>query len=117
MEHLRDGLDGIKFTTVCPYFIDTGLFAGVKTHLLPILDTDYVTERIISAVLTNQTIVIIPRLLYGMLIAKSILPTNSFYRLYKMFGGNNMITKDFEGRKEMELIDTNSNFVNLKDVE
>jgi short-subunit dehydrogenase len=117
MELLRDSLDGIKFTTVCPYFINTGLFAGVKTHLLPILDTDYVAEKIISSVLTNQTIVIIPKLLYGILIAKSILPTNSFNRLYKIFGGNNMITKDFEGRKEMELIDTNSNFLNMKDIE
>ncbi|NXM93851.1 RDHE2 dehydrogenase, partial [Sylvia borin] len=58
---------GVKTTIVCPYIINTGMFNGVKSkwpHMLPILDPEYVAERIINAVRQNQEMLIIPRIFY-----------------------------------------------------
>jgi len=57
----------INTTLVCPYFINTGktgLFAGVKTRfpfLLPILNPDYVTNKIIHAIEKRKARLILPR--------------------------------------------------------
>ena len=43
----------VKTTVVCPFYISTGMFAGVKTRfrlLLPILTPDYAADRIVRAV-------------------------------------------------------------------
>ncbi|KAI1243394.1 hypothetical protein IHE44_0000998 [Lamprotornis superbus] len=58
---------GVKTTIVCPFAINTGMFDGVKSkwpRLLPVLDPEYVAERIISAVRQNQEMLVIPRILY-----------------------------------------------------
>jgi all-trans-retinol dehydrogenase (NAD+) len=53
----------VKTTVVCPFFIDTGMFAGVKTRfplLLPIMTPDYAVKRIVAAILKNRKRLIIP---------------------------------------------------------
>ena len=43
----------IKSTTFCPYFINTGMFEGVKSKypiLLPILDEDYTAQRLVNGI-------------------------------------------------------------------
>jgi all-trans-retinol dehydrogenase (NAD+) len=42
----------VKTTCVCPFFINTGMFEGVKTQfpLLPLLEPDWVADRIITAI-------------------------------------------------------------------
>lgn len=57
----------IKTTVVCPFFIDTGMFAGVKTKyslLLPILREGYVADRIIGAIERNKARIWMPPLVY-----------------------------------------------------
>lgn len=56
-ESLRNELKSknykIKTTCICPYYINTGMFDGVKTKfsfLLPLLDEKYVANRIINAI-------------------------------------------------------------------
>ena len=54
----------VKTTLVCPYFIDTGMFDGVKTRiplLLPILKSGYAARRIVSAVLAGKKRLVMPR--------------------------------------------------------
>ncbi|KAJ7398356.1 hypothetical protein BTVI_126047 [Pitangus sulphuratus] len=58
---------GIKTTIVCPYIINTGMFDGVKTkwpRLLPLLDPEYVAEKVVTAVRQNQEMLLTPRILY-----------------------------------------------------
>ncbi|NWX40833.1 RDHE2 dehydrogenase, partial [Steatornis caripensis] len=58
------GKTGIKTTIVCPYFINTGMFDGCRTKwpsLLPILEPEYVAEKIITAVRQDQEILLLPR--------------------------------------------------------
>lgn len=48
-------------TTICPYFINTGMFEGVNTgRLYPLLETDFVVERCMSAILQDEGEVSIP---------------------------------------------------------
>jgi len=50
---LRKQKSKVRATLVCPFYINTGMFAGVKSKvpfLLPILDENYVADRIILAI-------------------------------------------------------------------
>ncbi|MDR1930221.1 MAG: SDR family oxidoreductase [Treponema sp.] len=61
---LKDRKSRVGTTLVCPYFIDTGMFEGVKTRLpllLPILKSGYAARRIVRAVLKNKKRLIMPR--------------------------------------------------------
>ncbi|NXI67766.1 RDHE2 dehydrogenase, partial [Anseranas semipalmata] len=71
------GKTGVKTTIVCPYYINTGMFDGVTTkwpRLLPVLQPEYVAEKIMTAIRRDQTILLIPRSLYILFALKNILP-------------------------------------------
>jgi all-trans-retinol dehydrogenase (NAD+) len=62
VELKRLGLN-VRTTMVCPYYISTGMFEGVKTRfswLLPILEPEYVANKIVKAIQTNRTRLILP---------------------------------------------------------
>jgi all-trans-retinol dehydrogenase (NAD+) len=66
MEFRKRNID-IKTTVVCPYFINTGMFAGVRTRfpwLLPILDEEKVAEKTVTAIQKNRRRVLIPKIVY-----------------------------------------------------
>jgi len=75
MELVDKGYWGIKTTCVCPYYIDTGMFSGVKTGLIPILKTGQVVRAAMRGILTNQDMVVIPAWMTLLLILGTILPT------------------------------------------
>ncbi|XP_051826131.1 epidermal retinol dehydrogenase 2-like [Antechinus flavipes] len=80
LETFAQGNTGIKTTIVCPFFIKTGMFEGCSTGnplLLPILEPDYVVNKIINAILEEQVYLFLPRFLYFILFLKSFLPTKS----------------------------------------
>uniref|UniRef100_A0A1I8HPE8 RDH8 dehydrogenase n=1 Tax=Macrostomum lignano TaxID=282301 RepID=A0A1I8HPE8_9PLAT len=60
------GNGGVRTTCVCPYYINTGMFDGVPLppRLLPVMDPDYVIDKMVQAILTNQELLVLPRLLY-----------------------------------------------------
>ncbi|GHV23028.1 hypothetical protein FACS189494_10620 [Spirochaetia bacterium] len=90
----------IKTTIICPFFIDTGMFKGVKTRiplLLPILKSEYVARRIVGAVLTNRKRVVLPRFVYTIFLLR-LLPTVLLDAVASFFGINNCMD-DFKGRK------------------
>ncbi|NXI00387.1 RDHE2 dehydrogenase, partial [Pachycephala philippinensis] len=95
---------GVKTTTVCPYMINTGMFDGVKTkwpHVLPILDPEYVAERIITAVRQNQEMLWIPRIIYVLYFLKSFLPVKATVLLLDYFGCLDLMST-FKGRPKKE---------------
>ncbi len=60
---LRQTAPGVRTTVVCPYFVDTGMFRGVRTGsslLLPILREEDVAERIVRAIRRNRRRVVMP---------------------------------------------------------
>jgi all-trans-retinol dehydrogenase (NAD+) len=85
---LRRSAPALRTTTVCPFYIDTGMFAGVKTRfprLLPILREDDVVEAIIDAVQFDKPMVQLPWMVRT-LPAMRLLPVPAFDRLAELFG-------------------------------
>lgn len=50
---LKEMKSKVKVTTMAPYFINTGMFAGVKSWFFPILDPEGVARRTINAIESN----------------------------------------------------------------
>jgi all-trans-retinol dehydrogenase (NAD+) len=89
----------VKTTVVCPYFIDTGMFDGVKTRfplLLPILDETYVARKVVKAIKRNQCRLVMPRSVYLVPLLR-FLPTNVADTLAGWLGIN-VAMDSFHGR-------------------
>ncbi len=78
----------IKTTIVCPYYINTGMFAGVKTRfswLLPILEPEDVADKMIRAIEKDRRRLIMPPFIYTTFPIR-LLPINLFDALVEFFG-------------------------------
>jgi len=81
---------GVKTTCVCPYYINTGMFDGVKGHfLLPILQPDYVVSKIVTAIKRNQAWLVLPRFGYLIPLFRALLPTSILDFSSDIFGIDN----------------------------
>ncbi|NXI89288.1 RDHE2 dehydrogenase, partial [Rhipidura dahli] len=95
---------GVKTTIVCPYVINTGMFDGVKAkwpRVLPILDPEYVAEKIITAVRQNQEILFIPRILYVLYFFKSFVSVKTTVLILDYLGVLDLMST-FKGRPKKE---------------
>lgn len=94
---------GVKTTVVCPFYIDTGMFAGVKTRfprLLPILKEPDVVERIVRAIEHDTPQLVMPWMVRTVP-AMRLLPVWAFDRLADFFGIT-MAMDEFTGRPTRE---------------
>jgi len=102
MELRKLGKKGVKTTCICPYFINTGMFAGCKTKfplLLPVMDENYVADKIIEAVREDREFVGLPRFVHYMnFLARALFPTSIFDLLSEHLGTSDAMD-DFIGRK------------------
>ncbi|XP_052765068.1 epidermal retinol dehydrogenase 2-like isoform X1 [Mya arenaria] len=100
-ELMAQGKTGINTTVVCPFFINTGMFEGAKTRfpfLLPILEPAYVADKIVEAVLCNQTLLALPRILYVFFAIKGFLPHSVAQVLNDHLGVSHCMD-NFKGRQ------------------
>ncbi len=99
VELKRAGHRNVRTTVVCPYFINTGMFRGVKTRfpfLLPIMEPDDVAGRIVAAIEHNKERLILPPFVLT-LYPTRLLPPALFDRVVTFFGINHTMD-DFKGR-------------------
>lgn len=103
MESLRSELRrdkaAVSTTTVCPFYIDTGMFDGARSKwpwLLPILSEPDVAAKILRAVDRDQAMLRLPPIV-GTLPVGRFLPTRLFDRLVDLLGVNESMD-DFKGR-------------------
>lgn len=99
VELKRLGHKSIHTTVVCPYYISTGMFEGVRTRfpfLLPILKPDDVAERVVRAIEKDKNRVIMPPFVYVLYPAR-LLPTGLFDEVVTFFGVNHTMD-EFKGR-------------------
>ena len=90
----------IRTTIICPYFINTGMFKGVKTRfprLLPILEEDVVARKIVKAIESNKARLIMPGLVYSSWIMR-YLPVSVFDWISSFLGVSTAMD-DFIGRE------------------
>ncbi|RWS26436.1 epidermal retinol dehydrogenase 2-like protein [Leptotrombidium deliense] len=104
MELIARNYDGIKVTEISPYFLNTKMFAGVKSKVFPILKCDTVCERILFAILCNKTVTYIPFIFQPLLTLKSIIPVDSIYHAYKLLGVSDAV---IEVKKNGEILNSN----------
>jgi len=93
--------DYIKTTVVCPYYISTGMFAGVQSKLIPILEPEYVADSVVGATLTNREVLLLPWWSFMLIALKAVVPEPAFIRLSTAFGFNCSMDQ-FEGRVKKE---------------
>ncbi|MCC6495028.1 MAG: SDR family oxidoreductase [Propionibacteriaceae bacterium] len=90
---------GVSTLVVAPYYIDTGMFAGVQTRfprLLPILREADVATRILDAVQSGRQQLVLPPLA-RLVPALRVLPVRPFDALVDFFGINHTMDH-FVGR-------------------
>jgi len=91
---------GVRTTVVCPYYVDTGMFRGVKSRfswLLPILKEDDVATRIVAAIRHDKQRLLMPPIVY-LVPPMRLLPLRAFDWL-ATFLGVNASMDEFTGRK------------------
>lgn len=91
------GYTGIRVTSVMPYFINTGMFAGATSSMIPILDPDYVADRIVIGIRCNRSNVFVPgyfSILYTLTVA---IPYKAYFCFHQAVFGGDMMSK-FTGR-------------------
>ena len=103
MESLRAELRrddaAISTTTVCPFYIDTGMFEGARSKLpwlLPILHEPDVAARILRAVERDRAMLRLPPVVASLAVGR-VLPTRLFDRLMDVLGVNESMD-EFVGR-------------------
>ena len=103
MESLRAELrrDRVRVgtTTVCPFYIDTGMFAGAKSRwpwLLPILHEPDVAAKILRAIERDKAVLHMPPIVATLPLSR-ILPVRLFDRFMDLLGVNRSMD-DFVGR-------------------
>jgi all-trans-retinol dehydrogenase (NAD+) len=78
----------VRTTVVCPFYVSTGMFAGVRTRfprLLPILQPGYVADHIVDAVRRDRRRLVLPRFVHAVFLAR-VLPVPAFDALMRFFG-------------------------------
>ncbi|MDD8017858.1 MAG: SDR family oxidoreductase [Bacteroidota bacterium] len=90
----------IHVTAVTPYYISTGMFAGVKSSIfIPITKPETAARKIIRGIERNALYVRMPLLVYTLQLVKGILPTRLFDFFVGKLLGVYSTMDEFTGRK------------------
>ena len=87
---LKKKNSNVKTTCICPYYINTGMFEGVKpTWVNSILDQHWVAWRIITAIRQDEPVVLMPWDANLYFICRGFMPTWMGDGIFKLFGALN----------------------------
>jgi len=101
LELKQAGLDHVKVTTVCPYYVRTGMFEGARSApLLPLLDPADVVEEAWTAMLAGRPFVVLPRTVMLSEMLKGVVPTGVRDFIADHIIGVYHTMEDFTGRTE-----------------
>lgn len=96
---LQEARSGVHVTTVAPYYIATGMFAGVRSRLVPILDPEKTARRIVRAVERNRTFRGLPWGFHFIRLVQGLLPDKLFDALVGNAMGIYRTMDHFTGRR------------------
>ena len=75
------GYNNIQMSLICPYYINTGMFAGVRPRIFPMLEVQYVADQITGAVLKNEVWCVLPNSIRTFTPLKCLLPAKMCWEL------------------------------------
>src|SRR5665647_3145284 len=96
---VRAARTGVRTLVVCPYYIDTGMFAGVRTRcplLLPILKEGDVARTILDGIESGKQQIVLPTIVRLIPVAR-VLPVRAFDWFMDAMGVNRTM-EHFTGR-------------------
>ena len=97
----KRGKNDISFTLICPYYINTGMFEGVKksplSFLLPLLDQKRTVKKMVKAIVKKKRRLYMPPIVYVLPFLR-FLPEAFFDFIAALFGVHNSMDT-FKGRK------------------
>ena len=97
---LQQMRSNVHCTTIAPYYINTGMFNGVKSRIIPILKPEYVAKKVVKAIEKNKIFKGIPFGFHFIRFWQTVLPIKTFDFFFgKVFGIYHAMDK-FTGRKE-----------------
>ncbi len=94
------GTPGVRTTVICPFFVNTGMFAGVRTRfpsLLPILGPEAVAAVTVRAVERDRAMVVLPWFVHSLKLLR-LLPAPWLDPIAAFFGIHASM-RGFTGRK------------------
>lgn len=89
----------VHFTTVAPYYINTGMFTGVRSSIFPILRPEPTARKILRAIERNVTFRGIPFGFHFIRFWQAILPFRIFDFIFGTVFGIYHAMDNFTGRK------------------
>lgn len=99
---LQDMKSDVHVTTIAPYYINTGMFDGVKSRIIPILKPEYAARKIIRAIEKNKSFKGIPFGFHFIRLWQAILPVRVFDWLFGEVFGIYHTMDEFTGRKNAQ---------------
>lgn len=90
----------VKVTTVIPYYINTGMFDGVRSRFFPILDPERTSRKILNAIERNRDFRGIPFSFHFIRACQALLPTSWFDVILGRWIGIYSAMDHFTGRKK-----------------
>ena len=98
---LRLTAPGVRTSLICPFFVDTGMFAGVRTRfpfLLPILEPSRVADAAVRAIEKDRAMVVLPWFVHSLKLLR-LLPARWLDPIAAFFGIHAAMDT-FSGRPE-----------------
>lgn len=99
---LRQARSRVRVTTVAPYYINTGMFDGVRSRIFPILDPEATARKILRAIERNKDFRGIPWGFHFIRFWQGLLPTSWFDTMFGGWFGIFSAMDGFTGRKAAE---------------
>ncbi len=99
---LRQARSRVRVTTVAPYYINTGMFEGVRSRIFPILDPEATARKILRAIERNKDFRGIPWGFHFIRFWQGLLPTSWFDTVFGGWFGIFAAMDGFTGRKAAE---------------
>lgn len=90
----------VRFTTIAPYFINTGMFDGVESRLFPILKPEPTAKKIIKSIEKNRNFKGIPFGYHFIRFCQALLPTSIFDYIFGEVVGIFHAMDHFTGRQK-----------------
>lgn len=88
----------VSVTTIMPFYINTGMFDGVKSKLIPILEPEPTAEKIIKSVEKETAMLAMPLPYWFIRLSQGLLPLPIYEWVMENNFGIYDTMKDFKGR-------------------
>ena len=99
---LQEMKSKVRVTTIAPYYINTGMFNGIKSPIIPILKPEYVAKKVVKAIEKNKIFKGIPFGFHFIRFWQTVLPVKIFDFFFGKVMGIYHAMDKFTGRKPGE---------------